>query len=329
MMVIFMKNMIITLLILLFLTLLGFQILMNSNVVIESVQSSINLWKNNIVPSIFPYFILSEFLIYFGFAEFLSEILGSLMNKLFKIRGICSFALIMSIFSGFPSNAKYTNELLNNHLIDEDEASKILLFSHFSNPMFILGTVSTIFLENKKIGPFILFCHYTGNIIIGFIFRNYHPKTDTTSHSFRRACMSANKKRKSNTKSPSIFLTSAIQKSIQTLLLMLGIITTFSILITIMKENLHLSIFHQSILSGILEITQGLKCISLIPISLKSKVIFSIVVLSFGGLSVHMQIFGILDSKIKYFPFLTARLLHAFISSLLAYFFFDFYLSLL
>ena len=133
-----MKNMISTLLILLFLLCIGFQILTNSNLVIESVKTSMNLWKNNVVPSIFPYFILSEFLIYFGFTEFLSELLGPLMNKLFKMRGICSFIFIMSIFSGFPSNAKYTNELLNEHQINKDEASKILLFSHFSNPMFIL-----------------------------------------------------------------------------------------------------------------------------------------------------------------------------------------------
>ena len=36
---------------------------------------------------------------------------------------------VMSIISGFPSNAKYTRELLNQGLIDENEATKILMFT--------------------------------------------------------------------------------------------------------------------------------------------------------------------------------------------------------
>ena len=323
-----MKNMISTLLILLFLLCIGFQILTNSNLVIESVKTSMNLWKNNVVPSIFPYFILSEFFIYFGFTEFLSELLGPLMNKLFKMRGICSFIFIMSIFSGFPSNAKYTNELLNEHQINKDEASKILLFSHFSNPMFILGTVSISFLKYKEIGPFILFCHYMGNIIIGFLFRNYYPNIEHTSLSFKKACAKAHKKRKSNKQKLGVFFTSAIQKSLHTLLLMLGIITTFSILTTIITNYVNLPLCYQSLLSGSLEMTQGLKSISLLAIPLKFKVIYSVMILSFGGLSVHMQMFSILDTKVKYFPFLVARILHVLISSLLAYFLFNFYINL-
>ena len=53
-------------------------------------------------------------------------------------------------------------------------------------------------------------------------------------------------------------------------------------------------------------------------------------IISFGGLSVHMQIFSILsDTKIKYLPFLTARVMHAFISSFLVFILFDFWTYLL
>ena len=38
-------------------------------------------------------------------------------------------------------------------------------------------------------------------------------------------------------------------------------------------------------------------------------------ILSFGGFSVHMQVLGIIsDAKIKYKPFLLARVLHAILS---------------
>ena len=60
--------------------------------------------------------------------------------------------------------------------LNEKEATKILMFSHFSNPLFILGTVSLTFLNNKKIGLIVMMSHYLSNIIIGFLFRNYNHK---------------------------------------------------------------------------------------------------------------------------------------------------------
>ena len=73
--------------------------------------------------------------------------------------------------------------------------------------------------------------------------------------------------------------------------------------------------------------TQGLKYISLLNIPLKLKGVLTVMILSFGGFSVHMQLIGILSkSKIKYFPYLTARLLHALIASLLFFFSFEFFM---
>ena len=75
--------------------------------------------------------------------------------------------------------------------------------------------------------------------------------------------------------------------------------------------------------------TQGLKYISLLDIPLKVKTVLTTFLLSFGGLSSHMQVMSILsDTKIKYFPYLVARLIHSLLSSILIYFIFDFYFSL-
>ena len=52
--------------------------------------------------------------------------------------------------------------------------------------------------------------------------------------------------------------------------------------------------------------TQGLKYISVLNIPLKFKATLSTMILSFGGLSVHMQIIGILsDTDIEYLPCLS------------------------
>lgn len=297
------------------------QILLNSKEVMESVIFSFNIWKNNIFPSLFPFFVISSLLINYGFVEMVSELFKPIMNKLFKIKGEASFVFIMSLLSGFPSSAKYVRDLRIHNILSKEEASKLLTFTHFSNPLFILGTLSISFLNNKKIGLLILVIHYSTNILIGILFRNYYPsKINKSKVSIKNSILNMNKKRISNKDSFGTIISNSILSSINTLLLVLGSVTTFLIILTVLSNVLNLNGFNQAFLGGILEMTQGLKYVSLLDTSLKIKASLSTFIISFGGLSVHMQIISIIsDTDIKYYPYLLARIIHAVVSSILIY----------
>lgn len=322
-----MKKKIITFVIVLTILIMGMEVLLKSSYVMVAVSFSLSLWLDNIFPSLFPFFVISNLLINCGFASFLGELLKPFMYKIFRIKGEASFVLVMSMLSGFPSSAKYTRELYDKGLLNGDEASKLLTFTHFSNPLFILGTISIMFLNNKEIGFLILICHYISNLIIGIIFRNYYiSKKDTSKVSFRKAFNVMHEKRLASGKSIGLMISNALMNTINTLLLVLGVVTMFLVITTIIDQNITLNLYNQSILNGTLEMTQGLKYVSLLPIPLKNKALLSTMFISFGGLSVHMQTIGLIsDTKIKYLPFLIARILHASISSLLIYVLFDYW----
>lgn len=326
-----MKKLFSSIIIMIILLFLVFEILTMSDTVLDSVDFSINIFINNIFPSLFPFFVLSEILINYGFVELIGELFKPIMDKLFRINGNCAFIFIMSIISGFPSSAKYTRELYLKGLINEYEATKVLMFCHFSNPLFILGTVSVFFLNNKEVGLLILICHYLTNIIIGIIFRNFHPSTsEKNSISLKKAILNMHNKRINNDKSFGQIITNSLLSSINTLLLVLGVISMFLVITTVIDNNINLNNYNQSILNGFIEMTQGLKYISLLDIPLKLKSVLSTMIISFGGLSVHMQVMGILsDTKIKYLPFLTARILHSVISAFLVFIIFDFWIMLI
>lgn len=317
--------------ILIILLFFGFQILTNSSLVLEAVSSAITIWKSSIFPSLFPFFVLSEFLVHYGFVEFVSEMFKNVMYRLFKINGYASFVFIMSLISGFPSSAKYTREIYKSGKINKYEAAKLLSFTHFSNPLFILGTVSLLFLQNKEVGMLILFCHYIVNLVIGFLFRNYVPsKYNYEKVSLKKAILMMHEKRMSSTFSFGSVISTAVINSIQTLLLVLGTVTVFLVITTIIDANLSISSYYQAILNGFVEMTQGLKYVGVLAIPLKLKCILAVMMLSFGGLSVHIQILSILnDTDIPYLPFFTARVFHAAISGLLMYFLFDPFITLL
>ena len=115
---------------------------------------------------------------------------------------------------------------------------------------------------------------------------------------------------------------------INTLLLIFGVVTLFLVITTIIDNNINIPKYYQSILNGIVEMTQGLKYVSLLNIPLKIKGTLSVLFISFGGISVHIQLISILsDTKIKYFPFFVARIIHACLSSILFYFLFDIWIK--
>ena len=66
---------------------------------IISAKNGLKLWANNVVPTLFPFFIATELLGYTDFVKKIGKILEPVMRPLFNVPGIGSFPLIMGIIS--------------------------------------------------------------------------------------------------------------------------------------------------------------------------------------------------------------------------------------
>ena len=271
----------------------------------ESIHFSFSLCINNLFPSLIPFMLLSNILINYNFVNDLSDMLKTIMKKVFKVNKNCSFALIMSILSGTPSNAKYLKDLYDNKLININDIQKCLNFCHFTNPIFIIGTIGITFLNNKKLGLMILISHYITSIIIGFLNKNNSDINNNNLISMK------NKNNFFN------ILKTSINTTIDTLFLILGIITTCIIITCIINNVLSINENFKFIF-GFIEITHGLKYLSISNFSTEFKAIMSSFLISFGGFCIHAQVFSILDNKkIRYLPYLLSRISHGIISSIL------------
>lgn len=288
---------------LLLLSIIIFLLLINSFEIIESIKFSFSICINNLFPSLIPFMLLSNILIQYNFINDLSSMFNKLM-KLFKVNKNCSFAFIMSMLSGTPSNAKYLSDMYNNNLININDIKKCINFCHFTNPIFILGTIGYSFLNNKKLGLIILISHYLSAFLLGLF-----NKKDNLVYI-------ENKINKENKNFISILNKSIINTS-NTLLLILGIITTFLIITTLIDKIFFIS-NNFKFIYGFIELTQGLKYLSLSNFSIELKTILSTFLISFGGLCIHIQVFSILENKkIRYLPYLISRIIHSIISSLI------------
>ena len=285
-----------------------FIILYNSYEIMESIRFSFSLCINNLFPSLIPFMLLSNILINYDFINDLSDMLKTITTKFFKVNKKCSFAFVMSMISGAPSNAKYLKDLKDNNLIDDIDIGKCLNFCHFTNPIFIIGTIGYTFLNNKKLGLIILISHFTSSFIIGVLNKK------------RKDIKKTNINVTNNKNNFITILKNSINSTIDTLFLILGIITTCIIITTIINNILNIN-DNYKFLFGLLEITQGLKYLSLSNLDINIITIISSFFISFGGFCIHAQVFSILNNKkIRYIPYLMSRLIHGILSSIITYF---------
>ena len=271
-------------------------IFINSNIIYSTIYNTTLIWFKNLVPNILPIMIITSLIIESNLIFDLTNLLGNIFSRIFKTSRYSIFVFILSIFTGSPSNAKYINDLYNNKLISKDEATKILLFTTNFNSLLIYNLIS-IYL-GKYISIKIIITLILTNIIIGLLNRNIDITLLPT--------------KQINNK---INLTKIIKDSIDTMLMILGVLICFNLLINIVPIN---NIILKNLFNGFLEVTTALKSLETINISIKLKELLTLVYLSFSGLSIHLQIKSILTDT-NYILFLKNKLFSTFISLFIYY----------
>lgn len=265
-------------------------IFINPKLIIESGITSINIFKTRLFPSIFPFFVLASLLLNLGLADKISRKINFVIKRIFHIEGISSFIVVISIISGFPSGSKYISDCYKKGLISKKTANYLLTFTHFGNPLFILGTCGIV-LNNITIAYKILIINIVANIILGIILR---PKE----------VISSNYTLKNEKLSFMEALPNAINDAIKLLLFMLGSITFFMFFSKLITSTLHLNNFYSVITTGILDLTSGISMVNTLNISSYLQGLIVLSFITFGSLSVHLQVINNIkeqDLSYKYF----------------------------
>lgn len=138
----------------------------------------------------------------------------------------------------------------------------------------------------------------------------------------------------------------SIMNSINTVVMIGGFVVLFSVVISILENSKALEIaslllypildlfhiphdFATGILSGVIELTNGLKTISTIPIKeYTNTIILSAFLLGFGGISILLQVYSIIsktDISIK--PYIIGKILHAIFSAIYIFTFFRLFVA--
>ena len=269
----------------LILTLFLIVFVLNLDIVINSTLSASHLFITKVFVSIFPFIILSDILYYFNYDLFLKKIFGNIISKLFNVSKNASIIYILSILTSHPGNAIYIKGMLDNKTIDEEDAAKILRATYFPSIAFVIGSIGIGIYHDIKIGIILYLITFLNNILIGVFLRGKKKCNDIEY-------VKQNKLTLQET------LSNSISKGINTSYIILGNIIIFTILVNLLNHYLNINSTVLAIISGMLEMTNGIFMIGNLNINLTYKVILTSFILNFSGLSIIFQTSSIL-SKYK------------------------------
>lgn len=283
-----------------FLTLTIIIFLFNLDIVINSTLSASYLFITKVFVSIFPFIILSDILFYFNYDLFLKKIFGNIISKLFNVSKNTSIIYVLSILTSHPTNSIYIKEMLDRKEIDENDINKILLTTYFPSIAFVIGTIGIGIYHSIKIGVFLYLTILIKNILIGIFLRGKNLCKEVPS-------IKKNKITLQETISKSII------KGINTSYIILGNIIIFTIIVNLLNNYLNINNTLLSLISGMLEMTNGIFMISNLNINLSRKILLTSFILNFSGLSIIFQTTSILNKyKINIKKILIIKLIFSF-----------------
>jgi sporulation integral membrane protein YlbJ len=302
---------------------------------VEAAKSGLKTCAELIIPSLFPFFVLSSFMIELGIADALGRLARPIMRGLFGLGGNCSLPFLLGFVGGYPVGARSAISLYERGEISKGEALRLLSFCNNSGPAFILGVVGAGVFCDSKAGLLLYLIHFLSSVAVGLIFRGYRVEGEA------RLVREPEKKKLS--KSISAKFTSSVGGAFTSVLGISAFVIFFSVAIRLLIISglipaaakgaafllRPLGVTAESaeeLISGMIEMTSGVSSLRGAAGSLGKNAVMAAFMLGWAGLSVHFQVLAFLTkSGLSSKTYILGKLLHAVISALLAAIVFSFY----
>ena len=288
-----------------------------------AAKNGLSLCFNVIVPSLFPFFVLSSLVVDLGLASYLGRALEGIMKPLFRVSGSCAAAVALGFIGGYPVGARTALHLYRQGHCTKTETERLLAFCNNSGPAFIFGVVGAGVFNDSRIG-FLLYCtHTAASLLVGILFR-FHGKDRDHRTGIRPQPIKT-------VTFPSA-LTGAITQALQSTLNICAFVIFFAVVLRLLSfwgivpalagflARLGLSPeWAERLAAGILELSSGIT--SLMGGSgVAGRASMAAFMLGWAGFSVHCQVLTFLaDSGLSAKTYLAGKLCHGLIAAALTW----------
>lgn len=287
-----------------------------------SAFSTLLLCGKTVIPSIFPFLVLSGLFVARGGSQLLAPLFAPITKLLFRLPASAATPFLLGILSGYPVGASAVGELYRQGGCSRSAAQRMLPFCNNSGPAFVVGAVGVGMLGNAKLGWLLYGVHIAAALSCGMVFSCFGK--EERAH----PCPP-----KQITESFAASLVRVLKSSTLTMVHICGFLVFFGALMGLLQGSGALAALCSllgawlplpadllpPLCNGMLELTTGLSAASSFGSSLQVLLLMEMI-LSFGGLCVHCQVAGVVDGLgLDLRPYVWGKVLQSALSGLLLY----------
>lgn len=243
----------------------------------DAARQSLALCLRTVLPSLFPFFVLSSMLVSCGGAEALGRALAPVMRPLFYLGGAGAGALALGLVGGYPVGARTAAELYRSGALSKPEAERLLSFCNNSGPGFILGICGGAVLRDPRAGAYLYLVHAASAVLTGVLLRRCALMERSVRRPPRRVCPA----------NAAAAFPAAVRDAFSAAWSVCGFVVIFAVILRLAAHVLP----GRVLLVGLLELTNGVLAL---PAD-RGGFLLCAVFLGWGGLSVHAQTLSVLD----------------------------------
>lgn len=263
-------------------------ILLNSESAIDYMSRGMKLCTTTVIPSLFPFMVVSEIIVRSGAASLAGRTLSPLTRRLFGIGGEGSTAFLLGAVCGFPIGTRVAAGLYRDGRIEKDELSRLIAFSNNPSSAFVISAVGVSLFGCKKLGVALYFITLLSAVSVGVILNLFSSKNKEYIHQ---------KKPTFKVGIGAKDFTDSISSSALGMLNVSAFVIFFSVLVGTLSDMLSVLGVTQSasaLIISFFELTMGVASASIIrPVG--DAILVAAFALGFSGLSVHFQVTSLCD----------------------------------
>ncbi len=250
-------------------------------------------WAARMVPTLFPFMMISSIMVYSGAALELGTMLSHVLRRIYRYSSYGLYAIFMGFFCGFPMGAKVVSDLYEKEKISRSEADTLLAFCNNIGPAYFMGIIMPILHEcgYHNTLPFVFGMYGIPaiyGIVIGRLRAAKNGLPDTPPASVQPLSSDA----------PRLSLAATLKKSCMDntqALIILGGYITFTNAFRIFLDLIPVSVSSRKLLSSFLEIIGGVQAVYTTALLPGQKVFWIMTALCFGGVSCILQTSSFLE----------------------------------
>ena len=256
------------------------------------VNEGLDLCVHTLLPTLFPFMVLSGFLIRSGLVHRTSRRFEKIMFTVFHLPGTCVSPVLLGMLGGYPTGAKAAVTLYRSGLCSKRDAEHVLAFCNNCGPGFLISSVGFGVFGDNNTGLLLFATHITASLMTGILLapsgHTSNRPTTCVANIPHAGCSS---------------FVCSVTDSAQSFLNLCAFVLCFSAMTGLIERTALPEILtaylpfaeevRRSLFLGLLEMTRGI--FSLSSSDTGEQLILAAALAGWGGLSVHCQVMSLLD----------------------------------